>query len=89
MLPIGDDPRTGRGPALPAYFFATTRVSALVLLGFWFLLQLFNGLAAISEGTAQTGGVAVWAHIGGFVVGALVGLLLRGGLGVSQRAYGR
>jgi len=74
---------------LPAYFFATTRVSALVMLGFWFLLQFFNGLAALTEGTAQTGGVAVWAHIGGFVVGALVGLLLRGGQGARQRAYSR
>jgi membrane associated rhomboid family serine protease len=72
---------------LPVYFFATTRVSALVLLGFWFVLQFFNGLAALTEGTAQTGGVAVWAHIGGFVVGALVGLLLRGGQVARQRAY--
>jgi membrane associated rhomboid family serine protease len=63
---------------VPAYFFATARVSALVLLGLWFVLQFFNGLAALTEDTAQTGGVAFWAHIGGFVAGAVIGALLRG-----------
>ncbi|MBI4791122.1 MAG: rhomboid family intramembrane serine protease [Chloroflexi bacterium] len=64
---------------LPSFGFRTGQTSALVLLGFWFVLQFFNGIAALSQDTAQTGGVAVWAHVGGFVAGALVGLLLRGG----------
>jgi membrane associated rhomboid family serine protease len=72
---------------LPGFFFATARVSALVMLGLWFVLQFFNGLAALSGGTAETGGVAVWAHVGGFLAGAAVGLLLRGALGVRPRAY--
>jgi membrane associated rhomboid family serine protease len=63
---------------LPGAYFMTGRVSALVMLGFWFVLEFFNGLGALSAGTAETGGVAVWAHIGGFVAGAVVGLLLRG-----------
>lgn len=63
---------------MPGLFFLTGRVSALTLLGFWFLLQFFNGLAALSEGEVATGGVAVWAHIGGFVAGVFVALLLRG-----------
>jgi membrane associated rhomboid family serine protease len=71
---------------LPALYFATARVSALVMLGLWFVLQFLNGLAALTEDTAQTGGVAVWAHIGGFVAGALVGLLLRGRVAVRQQA---
>ncbi len=61
----------------PGFFFMTGQVSALVLLGFWFVLQFFSGLAALTAGTAQTGGVAVWAHIGGFAAGAVIGLLLR------------
>jgi membrane associated rhomboid family serine protease len=72
---------------LPSLFFAAARVSALVLLGLWFVLQFFNGIAAISGGTAETGGVAFWAHIGGFVAGAVIGLLLRGAVGIRQRAY--
>ncbi len=55
-----------------------TRVSAILFLGFWFILQLFNGVAALGVDTAQTGGVAVWAHVGGFVFGALIGLFFKG-----------
>ena len=51
------------------------RVSALVFLGVWALLQLFNGLASLGVQTAQTGGVAVWAHVGGFAFGLAVGLV--------------
>ncbi|MCC6324989.1 MAG: rhomboid family intramembrane serine protease [Candidatus Brocadia sp.] len=42
---------------------------AIVVLGFWFLIQFFSGTAAISS--AQGGGVAWWAHIGGFVLGMI------------------
>ena len=51
------------------------RIPALIVLGFWFLLQLFEGTLAL--GTAGLGGVAFWAHIGGFVFGMLFGPLLR------------
>jgi membrane associated rhomboid family serine protease len=44
-------------------------VPALVFLGFWFVSQLFSGLASI--GTAA-GGVAWWAHVGGFLVGLVL-----------------
>lgn len=63
---------------IPGFAFRTGQVSALVMLGFWFLLQFFDGIGALTAGTAQTGGVAVWAHIGGFVAGAAIGLLVRG-----------
>lgn len=63
---------------LPSFGFRTGQMTALVLLGFWFVMQFFNGIAALTSNTAQTGGVAVWAHVGGFVAGALVGMLLRG-----------
>lgn len=58
-----------------------TRVSAIVFLGIWFVTQLFNGVASLGVETAQTGGVAFWAHVGGFVFGLLVGFLFRGRAG--------
>lgn len=54
-----------------------TRVTALIFLGLWFVMQLFNGLASLGVETAQTGGVAFWAHIGGFVVGVVAGFLFK------------
>ncbi|MCA9173926.1 MAG: rhomboid family intramembrane serine protease [Planctomycetales bacterium] len=50
-------------------------VPAGVFLGLWFILQFLQSLAADNE----MGGVAWWAHIGGFVLGAVVALLLRNG----------
>ena len=50
-------------------FIFVTRivVPAYLMLGYWFLLQLLGGPAAADEG-----GVAFWAHVGGFVAGALL-----------------
>ena len=53
------------------------QLPAIVVLGFWFVLQLFSGIAAIGV-TSTGGGVAWFAHVGGFVAGLLVGLFLRG-----------
>lgn len=55
-----------------------TRISALFFLGIWFVTQLLNGVASLGVNTAQTDGVAVWAHVGGFVFGLILGLLYRG-----------
>jgi membrane associated rhomboid family serine protease len=56
-------------------FFATTiAVPAVFMLGYWFVLQLLSGAASIG---AEGGGVAFWAHVGGFVTGALLVLLFR------------
>jgi len=55
-----------------------TRVAALFFVGIWFITQLFNSVASLGPATAQTGGVAYWAHIGGFVLGLIVGFLFRG-----------
>jgi membrane associated rhomboid family serine protease len=52
-------------------------VSALIVIGMWFVLQLFSGVASISS-TADTGGVAFMAHVGGFVAGFLLTFLFRG-----------
>ncbi|HHX63827.1 MAG TPA: rhomboid family intramembrane serine protease [Chloroflexi bacterium] len=59
-------------------FITITRVTAVIVLGLWALLQFFNAFAQLTAETAQTAGVAYWAHIGGFVFGLVVGLLLRG-----------
>lgn len=59
-------------------FFTLARVPAAFLIGFWFLTQLVSGLLALEVQTAQTSGVAVWAHIGGFVTGVGVALTRRG-----------
>lgn len=45
-------------------------IPALFYLGFWFISQIFSGLATL--GAASMGGVAWWAHIGGFIFGALL-----------------
>jgi membrane associated rhomboid family serine protease len=56
-------------------FVRLVRMPALVVLGFWIVLQLFSGLASL--GTEASGGVAFFAHVGGFVAGLLLVLLLR------------
>ena len=50
---------------------------ALLVIGFWIVLQLFSGIGSIAS-TADTGGVAYMAHIGGFVAGFVLTFLFRG-----------
>ncbi len=50
---------------------------ALIVIGFWIVLQLFSGIGSIAQ-TADTGGVAYMAHIGGFVAGFVLTFLFRG-----------
>jgi len=57
-------------------FFWVFEIPALIVIGLWFLTQLFSGVTALSESTAQSGGVAWWAHVGGFAFGAVLMLLL-------------
>ena len=58
------------------YFLRLVRLPAVVVLGLWIILQLFSGLMSLDM--VATGGVAWFAHIGGFVVGMLlVGLFRR------------
>jgi membrane associated rhomboid family serine protease len=52
-------------------------VSALIVIGIWIVLQLFSGIGSLAN-TAQTGGVAYMAHIGGFVAGFVFTFLFRG-----------
>ena len=72
---------TNRVRVLAWYFVIT--VPAIVMIGLWALLQFLNGFASIAE-TAQTGGVAYLAHVGGFSVGVLIGLIGRA-MGLARR----
>ena len=64
---------------IPIVFYLHVMViPAPIFLGIWFLLQLLQGSFALGDG--QAGGVAFWAHIGGFAAGVATVLLLRGRL---------
>lgn len=47
-------------------------VPAVIFLGWWFILQFFNGTLSLVASPAVASGIAWWAHIGGFVFGALL-----------------
>ena len=53
------------------YFIRLVPVPAVFFIGFWFILQFLNGVLG------SVTGVAYWAHIGGFLTGALVAMLFK------------
>lgn len=53
-------------------FFTTIEIPAIVFLPLWFLLQLGPGIASIGNADASAGGVAWFAHIGGFIAGPIL-----------------
>ncbi len=58
-------------------FFQLVEVPAVIFLGIWFVIQLFSGTLSLATAGSSAGGVAWWAHIGGFIVGVLWALPLR------------
>lgn len=59
-------------------YMEVVTLPAVVVLGFWFVIQFFNGVAVIAlSSEAAMGGVAWWAHIGGFVAGLILTPLFR------------
>jgi hypothetical protein len=58
-------------------FLQTVELPAVVFLGLWFLINLWSGIVGSLAAHTQAGGVAWWAHIGGFLVGLLWALPLR------------
>lgn len=54
------------------FFIQTAEFPARLFLGIWFGLQIVSGLIESSTGAGNSGGVAWWAHIGGFLFGYLV-----------------
>jgi membrane associated rhomboid family serine protease len=68
-------------------FIAMPRISAVILIGFWFVMQVMSGLASIGVQAAQTSGTAWWAHIGGFVAGLVLVQLFRPSRDVVRAPY--
>ena len=58
---------------------------ALIVLGFWIVLQLVSGVGSIATTSADVGGVAYMAHVGGFAAGFLMAFLFRGRSGGDPR----
>jgi membrane associated rhomboid family serine protease len=58
--------------------YSVVALPALMVIGLWFVLQFMSGIGSYSE-TADTGGVAYMAHIGGFIAGFILTYLFRGG----------
>lgn len=68
------------------FFVTTISVPALVVIGIFFIQNVISGLASLQAAanmSVQTGGVAYWAHIGGFVFGAILAPLF----GLFRRDY--
>lgn len=65
-------PRARVRTLLPLPFWLSiVSIPAVIVLGGWFFIQFFNGLASIGV-SMQTGGIAWWAHIGGFIAGMVL-----------------
>ncbi len=58
------------------WFFVPFYLPAWVFLGFWFAIQFLNGATTSRAGYSQAGGIAFWAHVGGFIAGMLLVKLL-------------
>jgi membrane associated rhomboid family serine protease len=56
------------------FFITRIAVPAYLMLGYWFLLQVLGGLPTLGD---ETGGVAFWAHAGGFIAGAVLVLVFK------------
>jgi membrane associated rhomboid family serine protease len=67
------------------FFYQLIAVPAVIVLVFWFVLQLIDGLGALSLAADAEGGVAFFAHIGGFVAGMILAVPFRG----RARQHGR
>jgi membrane associated rhomboid family serine protease len=71
-------PRNRVRTILPLGFIWTTiELPALVVLGFWIVIQIISQYTASFSNTTQTGGVAYMAHIGGFLAGVILAFILR------------
>lgn len=64
-----------RARVLMLFFVFLIPIPAIFVLGYWFVIQFLEGMGQL--GSSAMGGVAFWAHIGGFVIGLLIALLAR------------
>jgi membrane associated rhomboid family serine protease len=66
------------------FFVTTVAVPAFLMLGYWLVVQLISGFSTLG---AEGGGVAFWAHVGGFVAGAVLVLLFKDPRLVARHPY--
>ena len=59
------------------FFYRIIHIPAVIVLGFWIVLQVVSGYITVALGRGEGGGVAWFAHIGGFIAGMLLLFLLR------------
>jgi membrane associated rhomboid family serine protease len=60
------------------WWVRVTFIPAALLIGFWFLMQLFDQVGAVASKAGSAGGVAYAAHVGGFIFGVVTGRLFEG-----------
>jgi len=60
-------------------YWAMAEIRAMLFLPIWFLMQFFNGFLSLASarGTQEVAGIAWWAHVGGFIFGAIVAAIHR------------
>ena len=62
---------------VPIFIFITTlEIPALIMLLYWFAIQIFSGIGSVGDSQVSRGGVAWFAHVGGFVAGILLVYML-------------
>jgi membrane associated rhomboid family serine protease len=71
------------------FFVTVVLIPAWVQIGIWIVLQFFNGVAGLGVHTEESGGVAYWAHIGGFIAGAVLVWLFRDQKAVERQRAAR
>jgi membrane associated rhomboid family serine protease len=82
-------PRARIAVFIPLFFFlGAPYIPAAALIGIWFLMQLFTGVASLGQ-AASDSGVAWWAHVGGFLAGVLLVNLFLVGRRRPRRYYWR
>ncbi len=63
----------------PIGFFTTIKLSSVIFIGIWFVLQFLRGIGTLGLGGEDVGGIAYFAHIGGFLAGLVLGKVLNKG----------
>ena len=63
---------------VPVFVFLTTmEIPAYIILAYWFVIQFFSGIGSLGHSQLSQGGVAWFAHIGGFLAGIVLILVMR------------
>lgn len=70
-------------------FITLTMLPAWVMIGYWFVLQLISGVLSLNQVGNEGGGVAFFAHIGGFVAGLILVIPLRNRDRLMNQRYAR